>query len=724
MLLRARRRALARTSVAALTVGIASAVSASANAASFDAASGTFRLEPDAVVASSLDSPEALGLPARIFVARHEQGFAYLDGSPETLATVDFVPALHAAEGKGALRVRADRAVLLGDPASLAGAVAGRVEVRVLARADGAMPELRAIYARSVLEPPEASFPLAQVVALRTSRATTDGFIELTTGPIDGAIAGAPLAGLLLVAAGSAPKGASFLVDALEIRRVSPTPVSGGACTVAHESDDCRKGATCIEGLCLDSAVVYGALPDEEARADIVARTATYLTRFQDDRHAVAAATAGFAKEMPAIASTADSPAAFYRSFAASVGAARGAHTAAPAPKPYSRAAAGATSFVRQVGTELNACFGLVEMDLAGGGRGYGVYAVTSKSSLRVGDVITHVDGESVDAWIARLAPEHGVLGADPDSDRPMIASQLHLLVARYAATTDVKRCTSAGACETVAVDVAALRRQGESVAEPLVCSPRFELGVEVPFGVDEHAYEAAIAHIAPDGVLTLHTNGEPTDDPTWVNVVKGAFDAGSDRLLVDKRRGDGGGGDALATWGRYMRRGTGYGIFFVSRVDHTHVDGPPGFLDELLGSCSGHSFFGRCVLAQHESYPAQPGALPRKVAWLTVLDGSASDMSTYFARGAPGTRIFGPNRTLGLFGALGVMGSFLPGWTGGYVQFGDVRSGTTPEERRAGAWRSGRGVEPDEIVVQLQSDLVLGKDAMLARAHAWLNEP
>jgi hypothetical protein len=86
--------------------------------------------------------------------------------------------------------------------------------------------------------------------------------------------------------------------------------------------------------------------------------------------------------------------------------------------------------------------------------------------------------------------------------------------------------------------------------------------------------------------------------------------------------------------------------------------------------------------------------------------------------------RIFAPNRTLGMFGGLGVMGSFLEGWSGGSVQQTDTREGTTNQERVNGAWHSGEGVAPDEVVVQKQSDLLAGKDTMLDRARAWLMEP
>lgn len=709
-----------------MTIGLlANAMCPSVAAAStFDAKAGTLKLESSLLLGASLDSAAGLsGMPATVFAVERRSGYASLTTSTETLDAKWFAAETDAIEGRGALRVAGNRALLLGDEASLAPAAGHRIEITAFVRAGGALPELRALYARKPLDAQTAVFPIGQVVAVRTGRATSDGWIELSTGPIDGTVANAALRGLLLVGAGDSPDGASFLVDAVEIHSVPGPLLSAGECYLAHEATQCQKGAVCTEGLCIDSAVVYGALPPVDTRKDIVARTTSYLTRFQDDRHASAAAASGFAKEMPAVAASADTPAAFFRPYSASIGRVRGAHTGGPSPDPWARLSAGATSLVRRSGSELAACFGIVEKDLAGGGRGYGVYATTASSPLHVGDVIDTVDGEPVDAWLARVAAERGMLAADPDSDRAYLASSLHAIVMRYGRDLGIKRCSAADACETVTIPLAPLRKAaGTTPIEALVCSPRFKLAVNVPSGTDAGAYEAAIAETSNDGIMNLHTNGEPLSDAHWVSTVKSAFEGATDRLIVDKRRGDGGGGDALEAWASYMRRGSGYGLFTVSRVDHARIDGAPGFLDQVLG-CSGSSFMGKCILATFESYPAKAGALPTKVAWLNVLDGSASDMATYFAKGAAGVRIFAPNRTLGLFGGLGIMGAFLPGWSGGYVQIGDTREGATPAERRAGAFRSGRGIDPDEIVVQTQSDLLAGKDTMLERARTWLGQ-
>lgn len=711
----------ARATTALFFSLVATTAVTNARASSFDDATGEVHLDAGLAIAANLDSASSLGgLPAKVFSVQRQTGYALYTSADEALSFVDASAAL---EGKGALRVHGDRAVLLGDAASLASIAGARVEVTMFARADGAAPSLRVVYARKPLDAPSLSFPTGAVAAIRTGRATSDGWVEYSTGPIDGTVLGATIAGLLVVAGDPGSGDASFVVDAIEVKKVDGPLLSAGDCHVASEAKDCAKGAVCMEGKCVDSAVAYGALPPLETRKDAAARAATYMTRFQNDRHAVAAAaSAGLDAKLLAIANAADTPASFVRPYLAAIGGLRGAHTSAPAPSPTSRLALGATAAVRFTGSELNACFGVVEKDLAGGGRGFGVFSVASPSLLHVGDVVDTVDGEPVDAWVARNAPEQRLLAADPDSDRAYEALLLTPLVMRFGRELVVKRCAAAGDCTPVTVDLSALRKDAATSIQAMQCSPRFKLGVTVPAGTNPDAYEAAIA--TTDGAITtLHTNGEPyVDNAPWVATVKQAFaTAANGLLLVDKRRGDGGGGDAIVTWGSELRRGEGYGLFWVYRLDQASIDGPPGFLADLLGTCDGRSRAGNCAYGQLEAYPASPGAAPAKTAWLVTLDGSASDMSTSFAKGAPGVRIFGPNRTMGLFGGLGVMGAFLEGWSGGSVQLGDVRAGETPAERVAGAFRSGRGVDPDEIVVETQSDLVTGRDTLLERARAWL---
>ena len=223
-----------------------------AHAANFDEAAGVLRLDPAAGLAASLDSDKGLaGLPARVVSIQRSD---YVLFTPTTEA-----PGFgkDGVEGRGALRITGDRAVLLGDQESLAAFSGKRIEITMFARADGAQPELRAIYGKAPLTDYDLSYPLGRVIAFRTGRVTSDGWVELSTGPIDTTFAtSGALRGLLLTYTIAGPAGAAWSADALEIHAVEGPLVSGGTCTLATEPTLCAKGAACIEGTCIDSAIV------------------------------------------------------------------------------------------------------------------------------------------------------------------------------------------------------------------------------------------------------------------------------------------------------------------------------------------------------------------------------------------------------------------------------------------------------------------------------------
>jgi C-terminal processing protease CtpA/Prc len=96
----------------------------------------------------------------------------------------------------------------------------------------------------------------------------------------------------------------------------------------------------------------------------------------------------------------------------------------------------------------------------------------------------------------------------------------------------------------------------------------------------------------------------------------------------------------------------------------------------------------------------------------LTHRDGSASDYLPEGMKGAPKTRLFGPGPTAGAFSTF-IQFSY---WGG--ISF-QLASGDTI--RKDGTPLIGRGVVPDEIVEQKQSDLLAGKDSIHEAALAWV---
>jgi len=94
--------------------------------------------------------------------------------------------------------------------------------------------------------------------------------------------------------------------------------------------------------------------------------------------------------------------------------------------------------------------------------------------------------------------------------------------------------------------------------------------------------------------------------------------------------------------------------------------------------------------------------------------------------REAP-TRIFGSPATYGAFGTVIGLPGLLGEFSGGAVQVSDSIFFAEPWEFGSDGelprFTTGIGVPPDELLLQRQSDAMIGVDTVLTRAEAWLEE-
>ena len=109
---------------------------------------------------------------------------------------------------------------------------------------------------------------------------------------------------------------------------------------------------------------------------------------------------------------------------------------------------------------------------------------------------------------------------------------------------------------------------------------------------------------------------------------------------------------------------------------------------------------------------PAYDPDLP--VALIIHRDGSASDYMPAGMKGAPKTKLFGPGPTAGAFSTY-IQFAY---WGGLNLQFA---SGDTI--RNDGVAMLGKGVMPDFVVQQKQSDLLVGRDTIHEAALAWVRQ-
>jgi hypothetical protein len=640
-------------------------------------------------------------------------------------------------EGSHALRVPAGTAIIAGDLASFAPVHGSRVELRFWARADGARPSGRLVFAAKDVEGIDLFYPSGLVDALETGRATDDGWVEYSTGAVDASLgARTKLAAIVLEAEASPTtsdgKRGAFLVDAVELAERGPLPARAKSCTLATEDATCGADGACVEGACFDSALVWGALPSVEQRREIVRRQEQVFERFTSDRYGASRTATYFSAPANAAAETATTPRAFWQPFQRGAANVRGAHSRAAGPARYSRLSWAGITYGRSQWNELLACFGLVERDIAGGGRGFAVFAAAPSSALHTGDIVEKIDGEDPRAWLARAVPL-APLSTDPDVDDAYQGSMLQSLVPALAQTLEITRCASASSCTgtsatKITVDLALARSSALSLpwqTQP-GCSVRFTLPVDVPSGADPHAYEAAFESVDAEGFVNVLTNGEPPG-PDLAAVVNKAFDRGAAKMLVDKRRGDGGGGESLQVWGERVRQDPTFRTLDAGRWSFDAPDPPAAVFAELAGCDDLGRTPVRACWAMSAWWANVPAATskprPSKIAWLNLVDGSASDYASAYAKGAAGVRIFAPNRSMGLFGGLHHLPRYASGLSDPYAQRSDARIGSTWEDITAAKWHSGRGIDPDEVVVQTTSDLLAGRDTMLERARAWLRE-
>ncbi len=714
-----------RVGAALLTLSLA----APARGATFDAATGKVVLAGGAARGLSFDDPDGLlAAGARLASLRSDGSFS-VERAPATASALDALLERGegvALEGSGALRVGAS-AVLLFDAAALAPLANARFEVTLWARAEGAAPALAVLYGRTD-EAAAGTRPFATVRGIPTGRETSDGWVEFTTGPLDGSVfgIGARAVALFPRRAGTA---ASFLVDALELRKLDGAITPSAACTQDDVDTTCGAGTDCLYGRCVPSSVTWGALPAPAHREELAAIWTHLVTQVQGDRAAVARGTR-FGAEASRLAREASTSRQLLGGLGRLVNELRNKHTTfgvparvtAFAPRPYAR----------DLGL---GCFGLVEADVLGGGLAYAVFRATPGGPLRDGDVLTSIDGLSPKVWVERHYPALAYsLGNDPRSDAGYSATALAELLVTRARTIELARCASATECDgpnraAVRVEVGDAAYRGlmdGSLAASFSCTPRLRDAVASPRGRLADGTDAVDREVAPSGEVSVQFDGF-SGTTEWVEAMKAVFDARPERVLMDARVGNGG---QFATVKSLLAllRGSADGAGFVSIGRGGRDDIDPPRLFELGRPCATANDTMACYALSFESAFTAASQVPpgasTKIAWLNTNDVSANDYMPRLLKGRARLRVFAPHATAGAFGLLVTLPALLPGYRTATIQVQDTRFGVDYAQAAGAQWESGRGVEPDEVVVQTLSDLLRGEDTLLRVARAWLEAP
>jgi hypothetical protein len=698
--------------------------------AGFDPRTGRVSLD-EAAVSLPFDQPdeaERLG-PA-----------AFLDGRfrPTTPGAGDFERDPEVViEGDGALRLSetlSGLAVVLDGAAEL---LRGRrVEVRLWYRPQGSYPVAELVYLErggvDALSDQSAFFaPLGNVRLLPTGRATDDGWVELSSGPVDWRLTGAIQARVLRIldaraweralARRTSLEGAA-LVDGLEIVDVGEARHSGETvCTRGTEAATCGAGA-CHFGRCVDPKPILGNAPEDPAlRRAYLERQIFRLQAFAGGR-VPQSNLQRFAERLRSLNGE-TSLVRYWSVYRRAYDDVADGHLSEPTDR-------------LAVPRGTGACIHLGELDvLRGAGQtGYLVYQVASDhpvgTLLRPGDALVEIDGLPVEDWVA-LSDRDLRYGGDPRGRAFIVAPRILDAALTAGSTLRFERCLrleegrcAPGAEETVTLDGAVLYaplREGRRPAwwgTGLGCDYRFS----TPPGISAIGRDR-VGFTDADGVRTIVINGV-AGFGQWRRDASAATTNLPGRVILDQRTGGGGtfqGVVALtAPFLSPNARPVAQILPWVPQFGPAERQQFARCLDSAGG---GNTQCGNAFEEPLQGGRQPPSRVPE--ARVAILNGRDVSGNDYLAkalrdRATGATRIFGAVPTFGAFGPIFSLPRILDEQRGGSVQLQDTLFLASDMDDNTN-FRTGIGVPPDEVILQRQSDALAGRDTLLRAAAAWV---
>jgi hypothetical protein len=594
----------------------------------------------------------------------------------------------------------------------------------------------------------KANVLVGSITLLPTGRRTDDGWVEISSGPVDFYLGGRvePVVEFLDTQyfqydmetgypTANFDSTARAELDALEIDDLGPSLVPDAVCKVSTEDTDCGGLGRCYYGRCVDFVAVKGSAPQGTLRDEYLARRQFEFENFTGIR-AMDAVMTDFEAAMAALKTAPDK--SFWIGLMEAWNLGRDPHGAPPIMNYLNEPA------VIGMCTHLGAA-DLLPADASGKtvvapllfsvDTTFAPYA-----ALQPGDALTAIDGMPVDQWKQQNKRLFYTQG-DPRADAVISSPEIPLAAAKVGAVLTFSRCpASIGATRACTAD--------EVVSVKLDMRSAYGADLWAGFEVNWGDYGPACdwrflrlpstdvmgdyMHTAAgdDGdVRTLEINGvPPEDDPAsarWVTTVDGALQPDKSKFILDERQGDGGSFDAVLDIASRLLPATPV----LSTGTYPRLQRP---LDLATANrfiaCSDSGGGDPCGLAINTVMAgAAAGTLKdARLAILTSMDVSGNDFVTRFLtsqnRTGP-TRIFGPGPTEGGYGYIIISGSHLNEMMGGSFQISDSDF-RTGDLTAAPVLESLTGVSPDQVVLQTQSDILAGKDTLVETAKAWLRQP
>ncbi len=565
-----------------------------------------------------------------------------------------------------------------------------------------------------VIYPASSGLDSTSAILTPTGRTTSDGWVELASN--DFTVYG-DLASETYLKASAFRGQAGTDLDALEVVASGKT-VDQSDCAGLGDPV-CGPSQLCFDNRCIDPGLAVPVLPSDALRNDVVDMVESGLRVFYGGARSRAIYLPLALAEMEQMR-TAQTPWEFWGHWFAGIHALHDWHTDTNITlsgfvTPHHR---------------LNACFFEGDADLSHDAwpkdPSYPDILVShagagGAAGLKAGDRLLAVDGLHPIAWSASLGGVNPAfhVATDPTiySDYAEELGGFSATIIQFATELTVLRCDAQGNCAGTpeTIQVASLDADGGSPSVQCDNRPFYHYDPANNPDPTTHSirgrfFRGAIAGTSSQeaifGMLWDTLNGQSDPNSPVNKSILGAiadFQTSARGVILDHRAGNGGTLDAATNMTRLVRPPTVIASFLAPAIFGSY----PGPQDQAAGLAL---FDATKALAPYDV--GDPGYSSIPVALITHRDGSASDYMPFGFKGAPHVRIFGPHPTSGAFSTY----DELFAWSGFNFQVGT--GDTIAFDGRA---LIGHGVEPDQVVMQKQSDLIAGKDSIFEAALAWV---
>ena len=538
-----------------------------------------------------------------------------------------------------------------------------------------------------------------------TGRMTSDGWYELSTGAF--AVGTSRLREVLVGFLTPTRTGAA--VDAIEIVPEGDARV-GGACRGIGDKAACASDHVCMWGRCRNMTSRVPPLPPQAWRDDLVSYLDGRFNYLYGPFKNRALDLPNARAEIEGMRAASDAW-TFWHRYRNSIHRLHDWHTSSSSiegfivenPRPISLCFIEGSADVSHAAAPQDPDY----LDVL-------IYEVGTVNTLGLskGDRLVAVDGRHPIEWARSLITvDSGYHTASNHETHGEFARSMNSLLARFADRIEVVRCDSAaGTCAsaTETISVSDLEYSPPGTRADVGCDNRVARHVPGPAmsgvrsGIVKESDETEAIYGLDWNSLNVQGTGGGVEGQLRAAVAE--WRASARGVILDHRTGNGGTNLGPPILWDFVREPVELDVFLFRQ--HSADDGPASLsegkaiFDELAA--------GGFVEVAGSTNPVTD--VP--VALLITVDGSASDWLPLGMKGAPKARIFGPYETAGAFSTLFNFSY----WSGlGYsIAVGDTifRDGDT---------LNGVGVEPDVVVVPLQSDLLADRDTVYDAALDWV---